>query len=269
MYTYRPLFSTSNISYANTMMAHTYKTLYRTAMDDQPPPWSKWEYNFIRQMKRLREARQMTQTDLARNLRPFGLKFHQQTIQRIETGERPVRLNEAHLIAKELGVDLHAMSETASPPARELLYAVDQLRRSSGSAADMIREAMFEWLENVGEFAVTLSDLIPPSGTASSDLEPVTEWGMAWAVKVVQAHTELVDAWESLQQIGGEVPKLHMEDTWEEMLPEADVIDAMQIWYDQFGNHEIDFAAVARPHDLYAKFPGDAADSQDEKPGED
>jgi transcriptional regulator with XRE-family HTH domain len=75
-----------------------------------------WERNFRERMIRLRESRDMTQTDLARVLRTdFGLPFHQQTIARIETGERPIRLNEANLIAQTFGVQLSVMmSDTES-----------------------------------------------------------------------------------------------------------------------------------------------------------
>jgi transcriptional regulator with XRE-family HTH domain len=76
-----------------------------------------WERNFRERMLRMREAKNMTQTDLARILRAdFGLAFHQQTIQRIEAGERPIRLNEANLIAQTLEADLDTMmSDIGSP----------------------------------------------------------------------------------------------------------------------------------------------------------
>jgi transcriptional regulator with XRE-family HTH domain len=76
-----------------------------------------WERNFRERMVRMREAKGMTQTDLARTLKTdFGLPFHQQTIQRIESGERPVRLNEANLIAQTLHADLFTMmSDVGSP----------------------------------------------------------------------------------------------------------------------------------------------------------
>jgi transcriptional regulator with XRE-family HTH domain len=79
------------------------------ADDDQQEP-GVWEHNFRHHMARLRGDKGMTQTDLARALRDqFGLRFHQQIIARIEAGERPIRLNEAVLIARTLNVDLAAM----------------------------------------------------------------------------------------------------------------------------------------------------------------
>jgi transcriptional regulator with XRE-family HTH domain len=76
-----------------------------------------WENNFIQQMVRLREVRKMTQTDLARRLNEaYGLPFHQPTVQRIESGERPIRLNEAYAIADILGADHAAMARCLPTP---------------------------------------------------------------------------------------------------------------------------------------------------------
>ena len=47
---------------------------------------------FAREVRRLRELRGLSQTDLAAQLRErHGLKFHQATIDRVEKGARPCR----------------------------------------------------------------------------------------------------------------------------------------------------------------------------------
>ncbi len=70
-----------------------------------------WERNFRSRMAAMRETLMWTQTDLAKQLKEnHGLPFHQATIARIEAGERPVRLDEAHIIAGVFGVDLAAMT---------------------------------------------------------------------------------------------------------------------------------------------------------------
>lgn len=87
------------------------KLLYGLAVttDDDVP--GVWEINFRERMIRLREDHGMTQTDLARALRhDYGLPFHQQTVERIESGKRPIRLNEAHLVAQIFDVDLSTMT---------------------------------------------------------------------------------------------------------------------------------------------------------------
>ena len=69
-----------------------------------------WEKNFRDNMVRLRQSADMTQNDLARHLREeHGLPFHQTTIQRIESGQRPIRLNEAHVIGQVLGAGVDLM----------------------------------------------------------------------------------------------------------------------------------------------------------------
>jgi transcriptional regulator with XRE-family HTH domain len=72
--------------------------------DDDTVPGA-WEANFREHMQQLRSDKEMTQTDLAR---ACGLR-HQQIVARIESGERPIRLNEANIIAAVLGIDLATM----------------------------------------------------------------------------------------------------------------------------------------------------------------
>jgi transcriptional regulator with XRE-family HTH domain len=99
---------------------------------DNPP--GMWERNFRERMAELREAKGMTQTDLARVLRDrHGLRFHQQIVARIEAGERPVRLNEAHLIAHVLETNLGAM--TAVTGSTDSLRIALQLAQGRQDAA--------------------------------------------------------------------------------------------------------------------------------------
>ncbi len=59
---------------------------------------------FAREVRRLRELRGLSQTDLATQLRErYGLKFHQATIDRVEKGARPCRLDEVYALAEVLG----------------------------------------------------------------------------------------------------------------------------------------------------------------------
>lgn len=59
---------------------------------------------FAREVRRLRELRGLSQTDLAAQLREqYGLKFHQATIDRLEKGVRPCRLDEVYALAEILG----------------------------------------------------------------------------------------------------------------------------------------------------------------------
>jgi len=110
------------------------------AVDNSPPPW---EDNFIKRMIELRTAK-MSQTELARQLSGRGLPFHQQTVQRIEKGERPLRLNEAHAIAEILGSDPADMARTITSDEQELQHAIGELQFYSGHTV----ESGLKWKRN-------------------------------------------------------------------------------------------------------------------------
>lgn len=62
-----------------------------------------WEGAFLQNMIRARRRAAWSQAELAHHLREGGgLPFHQQTVQRIEKGLRPLRLSEAVVIVKIL-----------------------------------------------------------------------------------------------------------------------------------------------------------------------
>jgi len=142
-------------------LASAYKTLYGLRVDDEGGDGAPidaeakdtaeaivsgvvvWERNFRERMARMREALGMTQTDLARSLKAFGLPFHQQTIQRIESGERPIRLNEANLIAQTLDADLLTMMAGVGKP-----ESVRFILRVAGEA---LAEKVAEAVENISE----------------------------------------------------------------------------------------------------------------------
>ena len=59
---------------------------------------------FALEVRRLRELRGLSQTDLAVRLRErYGLKFHQATVDRVEKAQRPCRLDEVYALAEVLG----------------------------------------------------------------------------------------------------------------------------------------------------------------------
>ncbi|MBK8458827.1 MAG: helix-turn-helix domain-containing protein [Micropruina sp.] len=56
-------------------------------------------HSFAREVRRRRELRGLSQSDLASQLRDrYGLKFHQATIDRVEKAIRPCRLDEVYAI---------------------------------------------------------------------------------------------------------------------------------------------------------------------------
>ncbi|MBF8187315.1 helix-turn-helix transcriptional regulator [Nonomuraea sp. K274] len=224
-------------------------------MADEPNPHALWEHNFIQQMKLLREARKMTQTDLARELKAFGLPFHQPTVQRIENGERPVRLNEAHLIARVLGVDVQSMAANSTPNAeREIRYAVDQLRITSSTQANALREDHFrEWLEDVEVLVLVLGLRVPADAESLEDLDPVAAWGMVWAMKALYAFEQLLSLWQGLDRIGGRFDYVDTEGPTPWPVPE--ITDTLFHWRELFQDDAIAKAIYDTSREVYSTYP--------------
>lgn len=76
-----------------------------------------WESKFGKRMKQERERDEISQTELAKRVTAKGIAFHQQTVQRIEAGLRPVRLNEAMVVAELLNNSLDEMVQSGTPKA--------------------------------------------------------------------------------------------------------------------------------------------------------
>ncbi|MGA4670449.1 helix-turn-helix domain-containing protein [Propionibacteriaceae bacterium Y1923] len=168
-----------------------------------------WEQNFRVQMKRLREARGETQTDLARSLKALGLPFHQQTVQRVESGERPVRLNEAFIIAEHMQVDLASMTGVSTPTDREIMYAADRLDRAAHIAAGNLEDAGVELTPALEELAATLSAL---PGTLSAESVAVAKK----AIPIARATHEIYLIMESLDGGYGDVDR-SIEESFQEV----------------------------------------------------
>lgn len=132
-----------------------------------------WERRFILNMRWLREhIQQMTQTDLAKVLKDKGLPFHQPTIQRIENGERPVRLNEAFMIAEALNTNLSAMlKESISAEMEALDVAILSLRRDLEMATMAARKAEVEkhrLIDRLDRLTVQRNELVVKESTRES-----------------------------------------------------------------------------------------------------
>jgi transcriptional regulator with XRE-family HTH domain len=214
------------------------------------------ESHFIAQMRILREARKMSQTDLARELKARGLPFHQQTVQRIEMGERPLRLDEAFLIARVLNADVTTMTTTSSPAAREVRSAVDRLRARSATRGVDMGEDIGEWAEDVEAFVLIIIERLPADAGSPADLDAVTRWAMAWAIKTLQAYEALLEAWRQMLQIGGqEEPAYLANDPAAPFLTAPGVLSTLAEWRDRFGDAATTSAATAPANDLYSQFP--------------
>lgn len=131
----------------------------------------------------LREARGITQTELARWLKHRGLAFHQQTVQRIENGVRPLRLNEAYLIADALDSRLDRMVNRSASEL-EMRDAINYIRGEDGvDAASGLRYSIDKFTDE-GMYLFQQIEGALERGKALSEAEI---WGMAWLLKIEAA----------------------------------------------------------------------------------
>jgi transcriptional regulator with XRE-family HTH domain len=79
----------------------------------------------------------MSQERLAAAVKAYGLSFHQTSVSKIESGDRPVTLSEAYVIAEVLGTSIEAMTwggEHVSDVTARLSQRVAELERAVGVA---------------------------------------------------------------------------------------------------------------------------------------
>ncbi|WP_280364179.1 helix-turn-helix domain-containing protein [Nocardia abscessus] len=103
-------------------------------MSDMTP--QQIERDFAAAFKQWRELRGMSQTELAHKASEVGLPFHQQTVARIESGERPVRVPEAVLLSAVLGVRLVDLVHQLSSVERS---ALDQLAEARAALEETVK----------------------------------------------------------------------------------------------------------------------------------
>ncbi|MFJ2701580.1 helix-turn-helix transcriptional regulator [Streptomyces sp. NPDC087428] len=82
-----------------------------------PPTWPDAEAAFISEMKRQRAKQNLSQGDLAERVKSLGGNMFQQTIAKLETGQRALRMSEADVIAGALGMTVSTMLAAAYAPA--------------------------------------------------------------------------------------------------------------------------------------------------------
>jgi len=77
------------------------------------------DQNVAGNVRRLREQAGLKQADLVAQLRDNGLEdWHPTTLSRTESGERPIRLAEAHVLARVLGTSVEELGINYSPEVR-------------------------------------------------------------------------------------------------------------------------------------------------------
>lgn len=103
------------------------------------------EANFILRMRLLREARGLSQAEVAMRATRLGVPMPQQTIARIETGKRTLRLDEAEVIARVLGSELtHMASKIVEPKDADREFAEAKSRSNELARALFDAEVALE-----------------------------------------------------------------------------------------------------------------------------
>lgn len=153
-----------------------------------------WEATFVENATRARKALGMSQTALAKKVAAKGLPFHQPTIQRIEAGERPVRLNEAVAIAQVLMMeDLH---EAITPNTVERATQILRL------AIEQSREELNETFAHLQTFAQRADDAKEEiSGELSFYVRTVQGLGHKSDKQISREAEDLASAWWSLHRV--------------------------------------------------------------------
>jgi transcriptional regulator with XRE-family HTH domain len=81
------------------------------------------ERQFRRNLKELRESKGLSQADVAEAMRNYGFAFHPQTVQKIETGDREVKLAEGLALAVLFDVSVYELTREPGQEELEALLA--------------------------------------------------------------------------------------------------------------------------------------------------
>jgi transcriptional regulator with XRE-family HTH domain len=143
---------------------------------------------FAENLKRLRLAENWSQTELARAMKERGFSFHQQTIQRIEDQERPVRLDEAYALAEIVHASVDQMSWSQDSLLKQ---AVDELVLGAATVSTAMLRSSDQWFLRCDALVADLTRTLETDPDA-----PRTEIGIELLARVVTAVEEANDMLE-------------------------------------------------------------------------
>jgi len=174
-------------------------------------------------MREMREAAGITQTELARRLRIRGLPYHQQTVQRVEVGDRPIRLDEAFHIAAELETHLDVMVQPGRPGVADAAVSFLRLRRESEQLIGEITDATADWVDSFHESSADFAQILEyANGLPTIELR----WAAAWMLKATPVMDAINDVLFYLNGI------VSQSSTWRETAPQilAPPFDGLAEW---------------------------------------
>lgn len=159
-------------------------------------------------------------------MKALGFPFHQQTVQRVEAGERPVRLDEAYAIAEILDSSVESMTRVYRSDFADVVYAVEKLRRESGNTYQAVLEVFDDWHEAFEELYAEFARSVPQSGEVVDERAVLTA---AWVLKGLWA-------FESLNELLGDLVGLASDDEgedWHSPVLTRDVPDTLSWLQDE------------------------------------
>lgn len=118
------------------------------ALADRREGTSPAESAFIEQMKVRRSILGLSQGDVAERVAALGGNMYQQTIAKLESGQRALKLSEADILAKALGTTVHEMIADGYTPHPDLgikdSMNKDLLEEEIGTVLRLLHEAEAE-----------------------------------------------------------------------------------------------------------------------------
>lgn len=138
----------------------------------------------------------MSQNELSKRLTARGLPFYQATVQRVESGERAVRLDEAFVISEVLDASLDTMIASYTGPMEDAYLAIARARRRS----DLVLADVSDWFaELMDEFDQLALAFVEQLAADSHKATPAVVWMAAWIIKFGR----IIEAWLDLELYSG------------------------------------------------------------------
>lgn len=144
-------------------------------IDEEGTP--RWEFDLEAviggNIRRLREARGLSQRQLCVELVLHGLSWHQTTLSKVEAGDKPLRLNEAAAIASYFDVPVESLWEATEEVDATIRSAQDEVQASLARERQL-RRANEEARARVDAAKRVLDEAERSAGRVREELE--AEW---------------------------------------------------------------------------------------------
>lgn len=127
-----------------------------------------WERLFAANVKRIRQARGLSQQDIADLLTEQGFPVHQTAVAKLETGQRPLRVAEAAAIAAALDIPPLSVfyGPTEDDQLEELQRELMRAQKALDAAESKLGDAGFSYTSRYREVREAAAKLIAAKGAS-------------------------------------------------------------------------------------------------------